>query len=108
MVVAEYHTHCHRAFELRDETVVRVFEKTDAFRRPERFEQFLLACEADARGRTGFEKLDYVQADHLRAAFAVAAAVNAGAIAQDNKDTEIAAAIRAARVHAVSQLRSKG
>jgi tRNA nucleotidyltransferase (CCA-adding enzyme) len=108
MVVAEYHTHCHRAFELRDETVVKVFEKTDAFRRPERFEQFLLACEADARGRTGFEKLDYVQADHLRAAFAVAAAVNAGAIAQDNKDTEIAAAIRAARVHAVAQLRSKG
>jgi tRNA nucleotidyltransferase (CCA-adding enzyme) len=108
MVVAEYHTHCHRAFELRDETVVKVFEKTDAFRRPERFEQFLLACEADARGRTGFEKLDYVQADHLRAAFAVAAAVNAGAIAQDNKDTEIAAALRAARVHAVAQLRSKG
>jgi tRNA nucleotidyltransferase (CCA-adding enzyme) len=107
IVVAEYHTHCHRALELRDDTVVKVLEKTDAFRRPERFQQFLLACEADARGRTGFETQDYPQADHLRASFAVAAAVDAGAIAQQNEDVDIAAAIRAARVQAVAQLRAK-
>ena len=53
ILVSEYHTHCHRAFELRAATILRMLEATDAFRRPRRFEQFLLACEADARGREG-------------------------------------------------------
>jgi len=69
-LVAEYHAHCHRAFELRPATILRVLQKTDAFRRPERFEKFLLACEADARGRTGFESSPYPQADYFRGAFA--------------------------------------
>jgi len=107
MIVAEYHTHCHRALELRDDTVVRVLEKTDAFRRPQRFEQFLLACEADARGRTGFKNRDYPQAAHLRSAFAAAASVDAGSIANELEDDKIAAAIRTARIHAVGQVRQK-
>ena len=108
LLVAEYHTHCHRAFELRDDTIVKLFEKTDAFRRPGRFEQFLVACEADARGRTGFEKRDYLQAGHLRAAFAAASAVDAGAIAKDNEDARIPAAIRKARIQAVSGVSGRG
>jgi tRNA nucleotidyltransferase (CCA-adding enzyme) len=104
-LVAEYHTHCHRAFKLRDDTVVKLFEKTDAFRRPERFEQFLVACEADARGRTGFEQRDYGQAAHLRAAFAAAAAVDTGSIASEHDRKKIPEAIRRARVAAVSQVR---
>jgi tRNA nucleotidyltransferase (CCA-adding enzyme) len=75
LLAAEYHTHCHRAFELRPDTILRLLEKTDAFRRPERFERFLLACEADSRGRTGFEDRDYPQADYLRSALAVASGV---------------------------------
>ena len=75
LLAAEYHTHCHRAFELRPETILRLLEKTDAFRRPARFERFLLACEADSRGRAGFEDRDYPQADYLRNALAVAAGV---------------------------------
>ena len=75
LLAAEYHTHCHRAFELRPDTILRLLEKTDAFRRPERFERFLLACEADSRGRTGFEDRDYPQADYLRSALAVASRV---------------------------------
>jgi len=105
MIVAEYHTHCHRALELRDDTIVRVLEKTDAFRRPERFEQYLLACEADARGRTGMEKRDYPQAACLRTAFAAASAVDSGSIAKDLEDAEIADAIRKARIQAVGQAR---
>jgi len=105
VVVAEFHTHSHRAFELRDDTVVTLFEKTDAFRRPQRFEQFLLACEADARGRTGLEHRDYPQAAHLRMAFAAASAVDAGSIANANEDSKIPQAIRKARVHAVGQAR---
>ena len=107
LLVAEYHTHCHRAFELRDDTVVRLFEKTDAFRRPERFELFLLACEADARGRTGFERRDYRQAAHLRGAFAAAAAVDAGAIASEHEKKKIPEAIRMARVAAVREMRAR-
>jgi tRNA nucleotidyltransferase (CCA-adding enzyme) len=46
---------------------LKLLQKVDAFRRPDRFEQFLLACEADARGRTGFENEPYKQAEYLRA-----------------------------------------
>ena len=107
LIVAEFHTHCHRAFELRDETVVKLLEKTDAFRRPQRFEQFLCACEADARGRTGFEHRDYSQASHLREAFGAAAAVDAGGIASDNDGDKIPEAIRKARVRAVGEIRRR-
>ncbi len=65
VLVAEYHAHCHRAFELRPQTILKLFKEIDAFRRPERFQKFLLACEADARGRTGFEDKPYPQAAYL-------------------------------------------
>lgn len=75
LIVAEFHGHCHRALELKPTTVLKVLERSDAFRRPERFEQFLLACEADARGRTGLEDRPYPQADYLRGAFSAAQSV---------------------------------
>lgn len=101
LVVAQFHTHCHRAHELRDQTIVKVLEKTDAFRRPQRFEQFLLACEADARGRAGLESNPYPQADFLRGAHAAASAVDVGAIAKCHDGSKIPVAIRTARVAAV-------
>lgn len=69
LLVAEFHTHCHRAFELQAKTLVKLFQRCDAFRRPERLEQFLLCCEADARGRTGFEDREYKQSDWIQTAF---------------------------------------
>ena len=72
-----YHTHCHRALELRGKTVLKLLGATDAFRRPDRFEAFLLACEADARGRLGLERRDYPQADYLRHALAAARDISA-------------------------------
>jgi len=75
LLAAEFHTHCHRAFALRAGTILKVLNRTDAFRRPERFERFLLTCEADAKGRTGFEERDYPQADFLSRALAAARAV---------------------------------
>jgi tRNA nucleotidyltransferase (CCA-adding enzyme) len=77
-LVAEYHAHCHRAFELRPETILKVLDRADAFRRPNRFDKFLLACEADSRGRKGLENNPYPQADYLRAAFAAATNVEIG------------------------------
>lgn len=75
--VCAQHTLCHRALELRGKTVLKLLNATDALRRPDRFESFLLACEADARGRLGLEERDYPQADYLRRALEVAQSVNA-------------------------------
>ncbi len=107
MIVAEFHTHCHRALELKDTTILKVLERADAFRRPQRFEQFLLACEADARGRTGLEDRDYPQVDLLRAAFTAAAAVDAGAIAAETDERRIPEAIRKARAAAIREARAQ-
>ncbi len=63
LLTSEYHTHIHKAFELRDDTILKVLKHCDAFRRPERFEEILLCSQADSRGRTGFEHADYPQAD---------------------------------------------
>ena len=107
ILAAEYHTHCHRMAELRDDTVVRLLEKTDAFRRPERLRQFLLACEADARGRTGFENCDYPQAEWLQQAYTAAAAVDAASIAGEHEAGDIPEAIRRARIAAVKASRAR-
>jgi tRNA nucleotidyltransferase (CCA-adding enzyme) len=106
ILVAEYHTHCHRAFDLRASTILRVLEATDAFRREDRFEQFLLTCEADARGRKGLESRDYPQAELFRGAYAAARAVDAGAIAAENSPEDIAEAVRRERLAAVNTFRS--
>src|SRR4051812_13269474 len=75
LITARYHTHVHRALELRADTVLRTLEACDALRRPERFADFLLACEADARGRLGFEQRDYPQRGYFSQARDRAAAV---------------------------------
>ena len=108
LLVAEYHTHCHRALELRPKTILKVLEKTDAFRRPGRFEQFLVCCEADARGRAGLENRRYPQADFLRGAFAAAAAVDAGAIAATHEGAKIHAKTRRARQRALPAYCARG
>ena len=107
LIVAEFHTHCHRAFEIRDKTMLKVLERSDAFRRPERFEKFLLACEADARGRKGLEDRDYAQADLMRAAFRAAAGVDAAAIAAEATPETVADAVRKARARAIHAARAE-
>ncbi|MBK8187197.1 MAG: multifunctional CCA addition/repair protein [Cellvibrio sp.] len=77
LAVAAWHTHCHRALELKASSVLKLFLRLDAFRRPERFAQFLICCEADARGRTGFEDRDYPQANFLHNAYQVCLDVKA-------------------------------
>ena len=70
MLAARHHTLVHRAAELKPATVLTLLEDCDAFRRPERFAELLLACEADARGRAGRETEPYPQAAYLKAALA--------------------------------------
>src|SRR5690606_37727933 len=78
--VARHHGTVHRADELKPATVMKLLDDVDAFRRPERFEAFLIACEADARGRKGLEDRPYPQGQRLRAAFAAARAVDPAAL----------------------------
>jgi tRNA nucleotidyltransferase (CCA-adding enzyme) len=106
VMTAREHGNLSRALELRPNTIVTLFERCDAFRKPERFAQMLLAAECDARGR-GHEThemrfRDYPQADYLLRALAAARAVNAGEIAGRFEDkARIPEAIHAARVSAV-------
>ncbi|MCA1799114.1 MAG: multifunctional CCA addition/repair protein [Xanthomonadaceae bacterium] len=105
--VSRYHLHCHRAHELRADTIVELLEALDAFRRPNRFDQFLLACEADARGRTGLEERDYPQPELLRGALRAAAAVDVAPLMEQGlAGAELGAALRAARVSAVAAIGS--
>ncbi len=75
LLAARHHGVIHQAAQLRPATVVDLLDACDALRRPARFEQLLLACEADARGRTGLEDRSYPQAERLRRARASAAQV---------------------------------
>ena len=63
---SEYHLHAHRALEMSPKGVVRFFETSGFLEQPRLFEMFVLACEADARGRKGLQERDYPQADFLR------------------------------------------
>ncbi len=105
LLTARYHGDIHKAFELRADTVIKLFQSADAWRRPERFTQLLQACAADARGRTGHERDDYPQADYLLQLLAVARAVDAGEIAEQcNDSTSIANAIQQARIKAIENI----
>ena len=107
LIVARYHGIVHRAFELKPKTLLEFMERTDAFRRPERFSQALLACEADARGRTGMESNPYPQRGFVSAARDVAAAVKPSA--EDlaaHRGAKIAEAIHARRIRAIEEFRS--
>ncbi len=76
VLVAKYHGNFHKvADELKPSTIVKILQAVDAFRRPERFEDFLLACEADQRGRSGYEDKKFPQADFFRRAYAKASEV---------------------------------
>jgi len=106
-LVAEYHAHCHRAFELKASTILKVLQKTDAFRRPDRFQKFLLACEADARGRTGFEDRDYPQAGYIERAWKEAGKVSADQVANaEASGAEIGAEIDKLRLSAIKTVKA--
>jgi tRNA nucleotidyltransferase (CCA-adding enzyme) len=102
-LVSRYHLDAHRVTELRDSTLLEVLERLDAFRRPARFEQWVLACEADARGRKGLENRDYPQADHLRRARDTVAKVTLEPAERDGLDgPKIAEKLRKARLAALT------
>ncbi len=106
VLVCEFHLHVHRALEMKASTIQKLFESLDLYRRPERLEPFLLACEADSRGRKGLENREYPQPAYLRDCFAAASSINANSLHQGNLTGKaIGMAITEERVRAISKVR---
>ena len=104
--VCEFHLHSHKAFELKPSTVLNLFNQLDIWRRADDFDDFLVACKADFRGRLGFEDLDYPQADYLRSAAKAAAGVTARAfVEQGLKGPSIKDAMNNARRIAIAEVK---
>ena len=101
-LVCEHHTKLHRISELRPLTLLNLLDTLDAFRRPERLQKFLQACEADARGRTGLELEPYPQSHYLQSALAAAQTINASALLQAHPDQEPKALIAQHRLQAIT------
>lgn len=107
ILVCRYHFICHTVDELRPDTVINKLEAMDAFRRPERFQQFLIACEADARGRTGFEEKSYPQASKFMKYFELARDIDTSHLETSNiKGKEIAVEIHQLRVNSIAKYRA--
>ena len=101
--VAEYHTHVHLLFEMKPKTILKVIEALDAFRRPERFEHYLLAAEADTRGRPGYENLPVPTVKAFRQYFNAAKTITAKPfVEQGLQGPAIAEAIRKSRIQAIN------
>jgi tRNA nucleotidyltransferase (CCA-adding enzyme) len=105
VLVARYHCTAHRVAELRPATALKLLERLDAFRRPERFEEFLLACEADMRGREGFQSRPYPQSGRLRALRAAAADVAVTATPGE-AGAETGRRLREARLRAIERVQA--
>lgn len=102
VLTARYHGDIHRALELRPETLLKILESADAFRRPQRFQNLLQACEADFRGRPGYEDRDYPQPARFLKALDVSLTVDTTELARANPGKE-KGAIHRARVYAIRQ-----
>ena len=107
-VVAREHGHIHRSTDLSAAALVRLLERCDAIRKPERFAEILQACECDARGRLGFEESAYPQRPRLLAVLAavqsvVTREIAAQAAARGQSGPQVGALIHQARVEAVAQ-----
>jgi tRNA nucleotidyltransferase (CCA-adding enzyme) len=104
VLVTRYHGLYHRAAELRASTMLKLLQSLDLFRRPERLEQFLAACEADSRGRSGFEDQSFPQPDIIRNAFKVAAAVDSQVVISDGfSGRDIGTELSRRRIEALSR-----
>lgn len=97
--VMQYHTHVHRVYELRADTLIDMLQSIGAFKPVNKLDDFLLACEADAKGRTGFEQRPYPQAEFIRSALTVINEVDMQEILETKlQGSEIGIALRLSRI----------
>lgn len=106
-IVAKFHGKLHQAHQMRPSTLLEFLVELDAIRQPARFKDFLKACEADSRGRTGFENCEMQAADLMLKVLEAAASVDAGDVASKHSEPEkIKVAVFEARLKAVKQILS--
>lgn len=106
-LTCEFHTHIHKAFELRAETVITLFNRFDVWRKPQRFQEFLQVCLADTRGRTGFENKDYPQIDYINQLLQAANEVDVQQVIADGfEKQEIRNELTKRRILAVKQTKT--
>lgn len=106
VLTARYHTYCHRALDLRPKTLLKLLQGMDALRKPHRFAQFLLACEADARGRLGLQQRAYPQPTLLARVRQAAAEISARPfVAQGLSGLALADALQRERLAAITATR---
>ncbi len=104
-IVAKFHGKLHQVCKMRPETLLEFLMELDAIRQPARFEDFLKACEADSRGRTGLENCDLPEAELLKIALKKVLSIDAGAIAQGFDSPEkIKLALLEARLLTIKQM----
>jgi tRNA nucleotidyltransferase (CCA-adding enzyme) len=102
VIVAKFHGKLHQASNMRPDTLLSFLIELDAFRQPERFMDFLKACEADSRGRTGLENCQLPETELILTALKASSSIDAGAVAKQYTEPEkIKAAVFEARLQAV-------
>ena len=106
--VARHHLDCHRIREMRPDTILKKLEAIDAFRRPDRFKQYLIACEADARGRKSMEDNPYPQADYFLNMFNIAKDIDTKPLIEKGfKGEAMAKELQQLRSKAISKIKDK-
>jgi len=104
--VCEHHLHCHKAFQLKASTLLLIFNQLDVWRKPQEFDDFIIACKSDFLGRIGFENKSYPQQQYLKAAAQAATKVNAKAfVEQGLQGIAIKEAIAKARLQAIKEVK---
>jgi tRNA nucleotidyltransferase (CCA-adding enzyme) len=104
-IVAKFHGKLHQVLKMKPSTIVEFLTELDAFRQPERFADFLKACECDSRGRTGLENCELPETDLILTALQAASSIDAGAVAKQHTAPEmIKKAVFEARLEAVKQV----
>ena len=106
LAVTEFHLMCHKALELEPEAILALLKGTGALKSSAKLEDFILCCEADARGRTGFEERDYPSADYLRAALGKVTAISiADLVASATDGAEIGRQLSLRRIACIAALK---
>ncbi len=102
--VMQFHTHCHKALELRPATLADTLHDLGAYKAKTDLSGFFLACEADAKGRTGLEQRDYPQAHFMQAAYRASHSIDiSGLIKEGINGSALGSAIRELRIDAIRQ-----
>lgn len=106
--VCEHHLHCHKAFQLKATTILKIFDQLDVWRKPQEFDDFLIACKSDFLGRLGFENRPYPQEQYLKDAMLSATKINAKSfVEQGLKGIAIKEALIKARLQAIQLVKEQ-